>query len=178
MKINFLFTGTFWGIVLILFGISALLRSFNINIPVIRIIFGLIIVYVGISILAGGSVFTTGDNNVIFSDINIRVTDKIEDEYNIIFGNGIIDLREISPDNYGKKVEINTIFGASQILINPNTPISLEASAVFGRATAPDGSTVSFGDYSYRGGSTDDNNPLKIEANAIFGSLDIRNINK
>lgn len=176
MRINFLFSSAFWGILLILFGLSALLRSFNINIPFGRIFFGLIIIYVGIAILSGGNIFITGQNNVFFNDIRIKVTDNIKDEYNIIFGNGVIDLTEISPENTGEEIEINTIFGSSQILISSSKPVELKATSVFGRATIPDGNTISFGDYSYSSGNTEENNPIEIEASVIFGSMEIKKV--
>lgn len=178
MRIDFIFTGTFWGILLILFGISIFLRSFDIFIPFMRIIFGLIIIYVGIAILSGGSIFTIDHNNVIFNEIDIKVTDNINDEYNIIFGKGVIDLTDISAENVNKKIEINTIFGSGEILINSEIPVKLKVSSVFGRAAVPDGTVITFGDYNYFGGDNSDNIPVEIEANAIFANVDIRSVNK
>lgn len=45
---KYLKKGTFWGIILILLGISIILKgAFNIYLPVIRILFGCILIYWG-----------------------------------------------------------------------------------------------------------------------------------
>ena len=75
MKIDFIFSGTFWGIILILFGISIFLRSFDIIVPFLRIIFGLFVIYVGITILSGGSIFTDDPNSAIFNEIAIKLSE-------------------------------------------------------------------------------------------------------
>ena len=179
MKIDFMFTGTFWGIILILFGISIFLRSFDIIVPFFRIIFGLFVIYIGITILSGGSILTDDPNSAIFNEIDIKVTDEVNDDYNIIFGDSIIDLTDISVENINKEIEINTVFGSSEILVNSETPIKFKLSSVFGRATTPDATTITFGDYNYISGSEDsDDDLVEIDADVIFGSMEIKNISK
>ena len=73
---------------------------------ILTIIIGVLIIYVGIVILFGGSVFNTDENIVMFGESDIRVTNFIEDEYNIIFGSGVIDLRDINLENLDKEIEI------------------------------------------------------------------------
>ena len=88
-------------------------------------------------------------------------------------------MTEVSPENYGKKVKINAIFGTGQILIDPDIPVRIEVSSVFGRIAVPDGTTITFGDYNFSSGLTEANNvPIEIETNAIFGSMDIRTVSR
>lgn len=176
MKISFLFSGTFWGVLLILFGLSSILKSFNINIPLARIFLGVIIIYVGIVMLFGGDIYT-GKNNIVFNDTNIKVTENISDKYNIIFGSGVIDLTEISPEKFRTGIEVNTIFGASEILIDSSKPVILNISSVFGKATIPDGNNITFGDYRYVNVDEEKNQDvIEIEGSVVFGSMEIRNI--
>lgn len=175
MRMNFLFSGTFWGVVLILLGISAILRTFNINIPFGRFFFGLFIIYLGLIILTGGNIFKHSQQNIIFNELDIKITDTINDEYNIIFGSGVIDLTEISPEK-AKSVEINTIFGSSEILINPNIPVIIKASSVFGKVSLPNGNSISFGDYKYTSDNKD-SEPIIVEVNVVFGSTEVKNVN-
>ncbi|MDD2331344.1 MAG: hypothetical protein PHI68_01685, partial [Candidatus Cloacimonetes bacterium] len=47
------FGNMFWGILIILLGLSLILKDFNINIPLFKIFFGLIIILFGIKLLIG-----------------------------------------------------------------------------------------------------------------------------
>lgn len=174
MRVNNLLGSTLIGVLFILVGIAALLRSFDINIPFGRIIIGLLIIYVGIAILVGGGIFIPDDNIVIFSDTNIKVVNEIEDEYTILFGSGTIDLTDINLDNITQLIEINTIFGASEVLLDSDKPIKLEASSIFGKATLPSGNSVSFGDLNYSNVTAEDEKFIYIKVSSVFGSTNIR----
>jgi hypothetical protein len=176
MRVNNLFGGTFIGVLLVLVGLAALLRSFNIDVPFGRLIIGLLIIYVGAAILFGGGIIIPDGNTAIFSSTNIRVTDQINDEYTVIFGSGVIDLRDIKSDEVEKNIEINTIFGASEILLDSNKSVRMDVSSAFGRASMPDGNIITFGDYKYNNISEEDNNIVNIEVSTVFGSTNIRNI--
>src|SRR6056297_3591259 len=126
MRINNLLGGTFLGVLLVLVGLAALLRSFNINIPFGRIIIGLLIIYVGIVFLLGGGIFIPDGNTIVFNSSNIKVNDNVESEYNIIFSSGIIDLTDLNPVDIKNEIEINTIFGYSEILLDSKKNISID----------------------------------------------------
>ncbi|WP_408956271.1 hypothetical protein [Natroniella sp. ANB-PHB2] len=174
MKAGFIFSsGLFWGVLLILFGISSILKSFNIHLPFFRIIFSLFFIYLGLTILLGGPIFRTDKNTVLFGERRIAVTDEIDKEYNVIFSSGEIDLSNLELEN-NKRLEINTIFGSSVIKVNPNTPIRIVASSAFASIRMPDGDNVVFGESTYHSkGFEEKNNYIEIEANVVFGSLDI-----
>ena len=175
MKIGFIFTGTFWGIILILFGISAILRSFNINIPFFRIIFALILVYLGVALLVGGP--QIGDNNfTLFNENNVRLHESVNSEHNIIFGKGNIDLRDIEIKDKDIKIEVNAIFGSGLIIIDSDTPVQIVADSAFGSVEMPDNSSISFGSSNYNNQDNEtEENYLKIKASAVFGSIEIQN---
>lgn len=177
MRVNNLLGGTFIGVLLILVGLSALLRSFGLNIPFGRIVIGLLIIYVGIAIMVGGGIFMPEDNTILFSGSSkIRVTDPIQDEYNIIFGSGVIDLTDIDTENLRSEIEINTIFGNSEVLLSSNKSVRINASAAFGRAETPNGNTVSFGELNYTKMADEDSNIINLKVAAVFGGTSIRYI--
>ena len=179
MRIDFIFTGTFWGIMLILFGLSAILKTYDIHFPFARIIFALIFIYIGVAILVGGPFLTKYENTALFNKQHIKVTDHINDEYNIIFGKGTIDLTDIQAKKTWTDVEINTVFGSSKVLIDSSNPIKIKVSSAFAGAQLPDGSTISFGDYTYTKKGTDTEGKLiNIEASVVFGNLEIIDINQ
>jgi len=106
---NFLISGVFWGAMLVLLGISMIIKTvFKIDIPILRLIFALIIIYWGVKLLFGTSMKKSDENNVIFD--NARIT-QVEDggEYNVIFGKSVIDLSDIELADKNSEVEINII---------------------------------------------------------------------
>jgi len=175
---GFLFTETFWGIFLILFGITIVLKAvFGINIPLIKTGFAILLIYAGVSMLTGGDRwFHKHNNTILFNESQVKVN-RENQEYNIIFGSGMIDLSEIKPENGIKKVAINTIFGSGVLKINPDVPVIIKVDSVFANARFPDGTNISFGDYTYRSPQKEGSEGpvLEVEADVVFGSLNIIN---
>ncbi|NLJ41135.1 MAG: hypothetical protein GX352_05955 [Clostridiales bacterium] len=160
----------FWGIFLIGIGILMIIKyQFRLNISIPRIIFGVLFLAIGASMLLGG---TVGKNhsNIIFSEGNIQVNQP-EKEYNTIFGSTVIDLTAISKEDMKEKIEMNTIFGNTLLKIDPEVPTVIKVTSAFASGNTPDGSTIVFGDHTYRSGEGEP--VLTIEANVVFGKLEI-----
>lgn len=177
MKIEFLFSGVFWGILLIILGISAISKAvFNINLPFFRITFALIIIYIGLCVLLNGFYFEREDNTVLFGDRHISTVDTTSDNLNVIFGRGMLDLSVLTLKDGVNRKEINVVFGQGDILIDRNMPVKVIVTSAFGSASVPDDNEVTFGKYTYvtptyqEGGKY-----LEIQANVVFGQLNIIN---
>jgi len=163
-----LFSGVFWGILLIVLGILVLLKVF-----VFRVILALLLIYAGIKILTGGPIFKKGKNTIMFTDAKIEAANYSE-KYNILFGKGVLDFSNISLTNASIKAEINTIFAAGTIKINPALPTEIIVSSAFSGAKMPDGNVVSFGKYTYKTSNfKPEENHLTIQANIVFAGLQI-----
>lgn len=176
---RFIFTHIFWGLLLIIIGISAILKSFNINIPLVRVIFAFLFIFLGISILVGyDSGINNGNNIIIFSDNSYKVTSIEKNEYNIIFGKSIIDLSNVQLNN-NEKITINVIFGSGEILLNPDTRVSIKANSAFGNTDMPNNSNITFGELNYQSNINnekhEDRPVIFIETNTVFASLKILN---
>lgn len=175
IRTGFLFSQVFWGVVLILFGISAILRSFNINIPFFRILIAFIFIYLGVTLLMGGSVFNVGDESTaVFRNVNISGEHLVNDEYSIIFGSGEIDLRDLKADEFND-LEINVIFGSGTIIIDRDQLIEIKVSSAFGSAQMPDGNSVSFGENVYRTPDLErgDRPNLRLTGSVVFGEMKV-----
>lgn len=159
----------FWGIFLIGIGVLMVIKhQFKLNISMPRIIIGILFLALGVSMLMGGSAFRS-KSNVIFSEGIIQVVDPGK-EYNVVFGNMVIDLTAIPRDELGKKVEINTVFGNTLVKIDPTIPTVIKLTSAFGSGNTPDGTNIPFGDHTYRIGEGDP--VLTIEANVVFGKVE------
>jgi hypothetical protein len=178
MRMGFLFSEAFWGIFLILLGITIVLKAvFGINIPLFKTAFALLLIYAGLSMLAGGNRWPGMKNNtIIFSQSEMKARNNQHD-YHIIFGSGVIDLSGINPETTTGKIEVTTIFGSGVLKINPDIPVVIKVDSVFANAHFPDGTNISFGDYTYHSPrkAEQDVAPLEIEADVVFGDLTIVN---
>jgi hypothetical protein len=171
----------FWGIILILIGLSLILKVvFHVDFPFFKFLFAFFLIYLGIRVFIGKDFRLFSDagdeQTIIFSQ---RTITRVENgkEYNVIFGNGIFDLRNFQ-DSTDEKTEIklNTIFGSSEVLINDSVSLEIKAHTVFAGSKMPDGNTTAFGEsgYSNRGNSLPTN--LRIESNTVFGGFLVKKI--
>jgi predicted membrane protein len=171
--------GIFWGIVLVLIGISIIIKIvFNIDFPVFKFLVAFFFIYIGVRIMVGNfNFFSTkvGSNDVVFSDATMN--DSVVDgkEYNVVFGKGRFDFRNVElKDNKSIKLEVNTVFGESKIMVNPAIPFRINVSAAFAGAKLPNGNTTAFGETYYQSPDFDSTKPyLLIETNVVFGALHI-----
>lgn len=162
--------GYFWGVFLIGIGVLMIIKyQFKLNISLPRIIIGVLFLALGLSMLMGG--FTDRNrSNMFFSEGTVN-TAKVEKEYNIVFGNMVIDLSNIPKEDLRDRIEINSIFGNTLVKLNPEIPTIVRMNSAFGSGNTPDGSTIVFGDHAYRIG--EDDPVLTIDANVVFGKIDI-----
>ncbi len=169
---GFIFSGLFWGIILILIGVSIILQMvFKVNIPVFRIVIAFLLIYAGIRVLMGGQWFHPQGNTVVFEDRG--VTTKGSQEYNVVFGKANVDATE--PLSSGsERIDVNTVFGSSTIRISREVPTMIKVESAFGGANLPDGNTISFGTYIYKNSAYAEGQPYKfIDANVVFGEMNI-----
>ncbi len=167
----FFMSGLFWGVLLILLGLSVILNILlGIHIPIFRIFFALMMIYFGCRILIGRSF--CGRHHVC--EPRSTATINPENENNVVFGKRIIDFTGISLANGSVSKKVDTVFGSTTIKIDPKMPVIINVNSVFAGAHMPDNNEIAFGKYTYRTESFNNKaNALVIEANVVFGELNI-----
>ena len=170
MRFGFLSGGVFWGLFLIVIGVLYTLKSiFNINIPVLRTVVALFIIYIGVSMLINSC--PAKKNNVIFDERNMSNIDS--QEYNIIFGTGVVDLTKVKLESDLKK-EVDTVFASSTIKVDPEIPTRIVVNSAFAWAQMPDGNGIAFGQYTYLSKSyVPGEKHLEVKADVVFGEMKI-----
>lgn len=165
----------FWGVMLVLWGISLILKAvFNIHFPIVRVVFAIIIIWWGFRVLIGRSA-SIDKNTIIFSNDTV-IEETGDSDYNIIFGSGKVDLREIDLSQGSRVVKVNVVFGEGRIILNPDLPTIVKLGVVFGEGVTPEGSVSFIGDRKYANSLYQKGeNALMLEVNAIFGSARISN---
>ena len=174
---NFLFGGLFWGILLVLFGVSLIFKTiFHIDLHLGRIFFAAVVILFGISMLTGRHTFgrhisRNGDEYTSVFNDGPGTSGEIERQYNILFGREIIDLRDWDPEKDPLNVEVNTIFASAELLLPGDAVATVKGTTVFGSTRFPDGDTAAFGDRTYRQQGNRTGQSLYVETNTVFGSL-------
>lgn len=165
-----------FGIVLILWGFSIILKAFfDIDIPIIKPAIALLLIYIGISLITKPKMtigcFTDVDEWSESCDCHSH-TSK-ENTHSFVFGSGILDLNQLPPDlEKPAHISMNVVFGSGQLVLNPNIPTTLCIKSAFGQATLPDKSTAVFGSqmyYSQPGKEAQ----LHVHVQVVFGNLTV-----
>lgn len=167
----------FWGSILILIGISLLIKVvFNVDFPIFKILVAFLFFFIGIRILLGSfGVFNfhTGPNDVVFGEKYYSAPFE-HSEYNVIFSKGIFDFRNVDLSQGTQNYKISTVFGSSQIKISDSIPVKINADAVFAGAELPDGNTAVFGNSSYTSQNfKSDSAHLYIKVDCVFGGVQV-----
>jgi hypothetical protein len=182
---GFIFSGLFWGIVVILIGISIVITAIfpGIKIPIIQVLIAFFFIYIGIKILTGGFKAPAGkvdQNNVIFNEGTMHYGgDNPAKEFNVVFGKGTTRLADAQLNDGANPVKITVVFGEGIVEIDPSVPMIIHTSASFASSIMPDKTINSFGSYTYQSPSySKDKKHLDIQANVVFGELRFEEVNR
>jgi hypothetical protein len=164
-----LFSALFWGIFFLASGAILLLKyMFNLQVSGGKLIFGLFVLMMGISLLTsnfGWYSYNDRNDNIIAFSSNQQVNVENSKEYTLIFGSTTYDVTDLEQ---GSHVKINCIFGSCKVKL-PAGAIQVNADSAFGNVRLPNG-TVTFGNLPY---STDGDNKTKIDIDCVFGSATV-----
>lgn len=168
--------GLFWGIVLIVIGLSIIFKVIF-DISIFRIIIAIAFILIGVKILVGKSAINikSDESDVIFNERNYNDFPMSDTEYNTVFGKSIFDFTKAKvPIDSPIRLEFNTIFGNTELRLPKDLPVKIKAESIFGSAKLPDNNTAVFGSASYISKHDSTANFVKIEASAVFGHIEIK----
>ncbi len=167
------FSSAFWGIVIIFFGVSMLLRNFfDFDIPVFTIVAAGFLIFLGIRMIAGRGTGYDSTNSAVFSEQKMGFVPG-QNKYNVLFGNSHLDLSKMELTE-SKLIEISCVFGEFRVAVNRDTNLQIFSSAVFGNFTAPSQQNNAFGSLDFRSPNFDPAKPvLTIRAEVVFGNIKV-----
>ena len=168
--------GLFWGLILIVIGLSIIFRIFF-DINVFRIVIAIVFILIGIKILIGKPVLhaSGNENDVFFGEKMISSMPEDGMTYNTVFGKTTYDFRDIKLEGEDARITISTVFGSTDIILPPSVPVKIKAEAAFAEARMPNHNTVAFGSIIYVSDNVSDTaSVLEIEAHVVFGALVIK----
>ncbi|QQS52070.1 MAG: hypothetical protein IPM71_04880 [Bacteroidota bacterium] len=168
--------GFFWGVLLIVIGLSIIFKVVF-GISIMRVVIAIVFIFIGIRILIGKPSMSShmGDSQVVFNNRIYTEFPTSNTEYSTVFGKSVYNFGDAAiPTDKGLKLEFNTVFGDSQVILPEGLPVRIKAEAVFGAVKLPNGNTAAFGSSDF---VSDHDSALthfvQIEANAVFGNIDI-----
>lgn len=170
--------GLIIGLVLILFGISIILKVFlNIDFPVVKTLFALFLIAWGVWVLLGKHICPVrchGSNTTLFSECKSFNADG--KEYNVVFGKATYDFTKLDPaDTEQRSKTIKTVFGESIVIINKDLPVRISAETAFGNVSLPNGNASFMGGQRWESDSAKTSeNVVDIHVQVVFGNCIIR----
>lgn len=174
---NIISSGVFWGLLLVFIGLSIIVKVlFHIDIPVFRIVMGILLLYLGFHIIFGNSSKNRERKISIEKHYRGNLTNSNSSEYNIVFSSGTIDLTDWQEKAGGNYIEVNVVFGSGVVLINPSMNLVIEANTVFGEAILP-GNRVSFLGSKKLQLPTEGEEVIYLGLNTVFGSVIVKEKN-
>lgn len=168
----------FWGLLLIILGLSFIFRIvFNIDFPLFKIFIAFVFIFLGIRMLFGSFDivnFKAGENDVIFGERNFH-SFKDRKEYNVVFGKGVFDFRDFDLEGKRKNIKISTVFGSSVIKLPRDIPVRIKADAAFASADLPNGNSAVFGSSYYESPDLNkEDGYLDLKIDVVFGEINIK----
>jgi hypothetical protein len=172
MKCSFFFSGFFFGSLLILLGISIIIKiMFGIELPVFRMLLAGFLIWLGISMLTGRRVCEY-EKYVHKAEYYTQYSSEVDHVYNIGFGSKNIDLTSIS--TFPTDIHINGSFSSIKVRIPKDIPTKIMVNSVSSSVKLPNGDSVAFGNYMYKSHPNAEKFDLVIHANIFCGSLKIQ----
>jgi hypothetical protein len=172
--------GLFIGVLIILLGLGIIVNVvFHTHIPIFKVLFGLILIFIGLKIIFGSWISFPScqgkSGNVIFQERTYRGLPGDSKEYNAVFGKVVVDLRGIELKEKVTLIKISAVFGGAEVILSEATPVRIKAEAVFGGVQLPENITGAFGTSTYQSKNFNENqNYLVIEGTSVFGGIVIR----
>ena len=171
-------SGLFWGIILIFFGLSMVIRIvFNVDIPVFKLLVAFFFVWLGLRIMLGNRSFMhfrATRNDVIFNENSFKEFNEENKDFNVIFGKAVYDFRDMIIKEK-MKIHLSVVFGGAEIKLKRGTPYRIATESVFGGIKMPNGNTSVFGSSHYQSENYNADLPyLFIKTEVVFGGVEVR----
>ena len=170
----------FWGLLLVVLGLSLILRIvFNVDFPIFKIFIAFVFIYLGIKILFGSfetkvHFYRGGEKDIIFGEKNFSNFEG-NGEYNTIFGKGSYDFRGYDLKGETKRIKVSTVFGGTIIKLDKDLPVRIKVESAFAGADLPNGNSAVFGTTAYESPTFDPDKPyLDLKLEVVFGGVEVK----
>lgn len=169
---------------------------FGINLPFGRIFWGIVLLYLGITLITGTSRHkinkrcsssyhgaTTryanwaGSAHIIF-DAAQALQNTSASEFSTVMGSTELDLTHITPEIVPSNrlpltIDVSTVFGKTVVKIPKETSVRIDVRSAFAGTELPDQTNISFGSHTYFSHQDADAIHVHLSTSTVFGALEI-----
>lgn len=176
----------FWGIIFLVVGLLLILQhQFQINIPILKILFGVGLIYLGVKVIFGSfGIHMNGvtvqkvstDTEMVFSEglfkTHSESTNKLNTKYESAFSKSELDLSRLTNEELSQEFKIDHAFGRLKIKTRPDLPIKARVNVAFGSVRIRGQKLGSFGEITYQSENYKNNEPaLHLSIDSGFGDI-------
>ena len=176
----------FWSLFFIALGIMLFLQhSFNVNLPILRVCFGLFLIYLGARVIFGsfgieingrGVKSISTSTEFVFSSGDFKLNDGniVNKNFSTVFGNSQLDLTDMSKLTNDDVIKIDNVFGKTKIKTASDVELSVKSNVAFGSIKVRGQKLGSFGDIDYK--TPNFNSGLKklnLQIDSVFGEVEV-----
>lgn len=171
----------FWGILFITIGLIMLINyTLGINLPILRIVLSVGIIYLGVRLLFGSFGMdvkkVSNARQAIFTESQFSWDDNTRGkDFETVFGQSTLDLTtvEVGPDS--PEIKLDTVFGKTTLIIKPGTAFRIDSEAFLGSVKMNGKKLSGLGENTFTSDNFDASKPhLKIKATAVFGEIEVK----
>ncbi|MFP5518257.1 MAG: hypothetical protein ACLGGX_00005 [Bdellovibrionia bacterium] len=172
----------FLGIIIITIGLLVLLNSiFGFNLPVIKILFGIALIYWGLKVLFGSFELTqkiemqkrATDREAIFAESEFSLREQNKDEYVTVFGSSTMDLSDLT-EVPKDEIEYVVVMGRSKLILPKSIPAIVYTQSVMSNTDFKEGQKNVVGSIAFKNSLYKEGEPaLVVQAKVVFGDLRI-----
>ena len=168
---GFLFTKIFWGCFLVVWGLSVVISEIiGKKIPIGRFFLAFLLIYCGIYLITRFNKPTKTKLKTNYKTEKNYVHSQETGEYIVVFGNNIIDISGLKAD---KPLEVNTVFGSTDLYLSPDKTYILTLNTVFGNVYVPTHPAVNFGTNEIVVGDEEAEEKIILSINTVFGKTNV-----
>ena len=178
--------GMFWGLLFLVVGAILLIQHvFQIDLPILKILFGCWLIYMGFKVLFGSfglqvsgfkvNKVQTADQFVFSEgDFQTHSGSTFNRRYSSAFSSTKLDLSNLSETELKETVHIDSAFGNVRVKTNPSLPISATTSIAFGSVKIRGAKQGSLGNTNYQSPGFKESEPhLNLNIDCAFGDVTI-----
>ncbi len=168
---NFIFSGAYWGIILVLIGLGYVFNSVaDKHLPIFRMAVGVVILSIGIQIVYS-ALSPKKSSYTVFRETTVN--HDTSGSYSVVFGATTIDLSNVDLSQGDVKKRIECVFGSAEIYIPRDVDVEIKAETVFGNTESPFGDSSGFGDRKFvQKGTEEKTHRLIIKSECVFGNVE------
>jgi len=175
----------FWGIIFLVVGLLLVLQHlFQINFPIVKIVFGVCLIYMGVKVIFGSFGIQVNGVNVqkVKTETELVFTDgafqaqseggKINTKFESAFSKSDLDLSGLSNEELAQEFTIDQAFGRIRIKSRPGVAIKANVNTAFGSVVIRGQKLGSFGDIKFQTDNYKSTEPaLQLSIDSAFSEV-------